>query len=148
MACGRRVGAVLAAAQDGGWQHAEASTASSPDFSCISSNLRATGVQCLRNAKVFNCTCQSALAVSGDWKNRHLAALEFATAAASGRWTGCSGGRYFDSVLCKKMKLLKAGLIPVSHSFAMRFLMNRCVLQTPRRTAIMEAAAEQTHTPI
>lgn len=45
MACGRRVGAVLAAAQDGGWQHAEASTASSPDFSCISSNLKATGVK-------------------------------------------------------------------------------------------------------
>ena len=35
-ACGRRVGAVMAAAQDGGWQHVAASAASSPDFSCIS----------------------------------------------------------------------------------------------------------------
>jgi hypothetical protein len=34
--CGHCVGAAMAAAQDGGWQHAAASAASSPDFSCIS----------------------------------------------------------------------------------------------------------------
>ncbi len=37
-ACGSRVGAAMAAAQDGGWQHAAASAASSPDFSCISTS--------------------------------------------------------------------------------------------------------------
>ena len=37
-AYGRCVGAAMAAAQDGGWQHAAASAASSPDFSCISTS--------------------------------------------------------------------------------------------------------------
>jgi len=34
----RCVGAAMAAAQDGGWRHAAASAASSPDFSCISTS--------------------------------------------------------------------------------------------------------------
>ena len=39
----RCVGAAMAAAQDGGWRHAAASAASSPDFSCIStSKMRVT----------------------------------------------------------------------------------------------------------
>lgn len=86
--------------------------------------------------------------VMKSWENRPLAALELAAAAASGRSEGCSSGWYFDRVLCRKMMRLRVGLMPASRSFAMRSLMKGYALKTPRRTATIEATAEQAYATI
>jgi hypothetical protein len=89
-----------------------------------------------------------AAAVMKSWGNRPLVALELPAAAASGRSAGCSSGWYFDSVFCRKMTRLRVGLMPAWRSFAMRSLMKGYNLENPRKTATMDATAEQAYATI